>query len=131
MPARRIPEAKAALTGALANHPERYRNRKAPEASGPIGPAPAFLLASEKKSWKSFAQEWSWLTNQDRPALVALCQMRSVAEDNSVEKNAAFYSAYRMMLADFGGTPVSRTKVFQPKEEVEDDPFAKFDGKVN
>lgn len=122
----RTPIEKAKMTGAAAHDPQRFRNRSQPEASGPIGDPPSFLNAKEKKAWRNFASEWSWLTNQDRPALVALVQMRTVAEDAKAEKTAAFYTAYRLMLSEFGGTPVSRSKVFQAKGEDEDDPFAQF-----
>lgn len=130
MPRPQTPLAKAKLTGAAAKDPQRFRNRSVPKADGPVGEPPKFLRAGEKRAWKDFAAEWSWLTNQDRPALVALVQMRSVAEDNKVDKNAAFYTAYRLMLSEFGGTPVSRGKVHQPSDEDDDDPFAEFDAPV-
>ena len=130
MPRPQTPLAKAKLTGADAKNPQRFRNRAAPKADGPVGDPPKFLSAGEKKAWRDFASEWSWLTNQDRPALVALVQMRSIAEDSKAEKNAAFYTAYRLMLSEFGGTPVSRGKIHQPAEEDDDDPFAEFDAPV-
>ncbi|MBB95593.1 MAG: hypothetical protein CML68_13510 [Rhodobacteraceae bacterium] len=68
------------------------------------------------------------MTADDEPSLVALVQMRSVAEDPNVEKKASFYTAYRLMLSEFGGTPVSRSKIYQPKDDSDDDPFAKFGG---
>ena len=126
MPRPQTPVAKAKLTGAAAKNPQRFRDRSVPKADGPIGEPPKFLSAREKKAWRDFAAEWSWLTNQDRPALVALVQMRSVAEDAKAEKNAAFYTAYRLMLSEFGGTPVSRGKVHQSPDEEEDDPFGQF-----
>ena len=131
MPTRRTPEGKAALTGARANHPERFKDRFKADTSKPIGAPPAFLSAKEKKSWKDFAKEWSWITGEDRGALIVLCQMRSFAEDPASEKNAAFYTAYRLMLSEFGGTPTSRSKVYHVKDEAEDDPFAKFGGAIN
>ena len=122
----RTPLAKAKLTGAAAKNPQRFRERFEPVEGGPVGKAPAFLSESEREAWDSFASEWSWLTSHDRVALVALVQMRTVAEDRLVEKNAAFYTAYRLLLAEFGGTPVSRSKVHAPKNDDDDDPFAQF-----
>lgn len=72
-----------------------------------------------------FAKEWSWLTNQDRPAMIALSQMHAELESPE-PKNAAFYTAYRLMVSEFGGTPTSRSKVFQAPQEDEDDPMAAF-----
>lgn len=128
MPRPRTPVGKAELTGAAAQHPERYKGRANPQATGPLGAPPKFLTAGEKKAWKDFAQEWSWLTAQDRPAMVALVQMRTGIEDPGVQKTAAMYTAYRLMLSEFGGTPVSRSKITEPGDEEEDDPFAAFGG---
>lgn len=41
----------------------------------------------------------------DEPQLVALVQMRTVIEDLKVEKSAALYNTYRLMMSDFGGKP--------------------------
>lgn len=128
MPRPRTPVGKAELTGAAAQHPERFKGRANPQASGPLGEPPKILSASEKKAWKDFAKEWSWLTAQDRPAMVALVQLRSVIEDPKEPKTAALYTAYRLMLSEFGGTPVSRSKITEPSDEEEDDPFAAFGG---
>lgn len=126
MPRPRTPTAKAKLTGAAANHPERFKARSDPKSSGPVGDPPAFLSGNEKKAWRDFAGRWSWITADDEPALVALCQMRALIEDKNFEKNAAFYTAYRLAMSDFGGSPVSRSKVYQAEGEEDDDPFAKF-----
>lgn len=126
----RTPTAVAQLTGAAAKNPQRFRDRAEPKPSGDLGDPPSFLSAREKKAWKAFAGEWSWLTADDRAAMVALCQMRALVEDPKAEKTAALYSAYRLAINDFGGTPTSRSKVHQPKEDDEDDPFAAF-GKPN
>ena len=126
----RTPMAVAKLTGAAAKDPQRFRNRSEPNASGPLGSPPAFMSAKEKKAWKSFASEWSWLTADDRAAMVALCQMRALIEDSKAEKTAALYAAYRLAINDFGGTPTTRSKVHKPKDDSEDDPFAAF-GKPN
>lgn len=126
----RIPLAKAEMTGALAKNPQRFRDRSEPPTQ-PLGKAPSFLSKEERRSWDSFAKEWPWLTEGDRGALIALCQMRAMIEDPVTEKTAALYTAYRLMIGEFGGTPTTRSKVFQPKSEEDNDPFAGFDGPVN
>lgn len=130
MPAPQIPLAKAKLTGAMAKDPQRFRDRSEPKSSGPVGPPPDFLTAKEKKAWKDFAGRWSWITADDEPQLVALVQMRVLIEDRSIAKTAAMYNTYRLMMSDFGGTPVTRSKVYLPKEDDGGDPFADF-GKPN
>jgi hypothetical protein len=122
----RLPLGKAKLTGAAAKNPQRYRDAADPVSSGPVGDAPDCLNAAQKKAWNDFRLRWSWLTADDEVALIGLCQMRADIEDRGVEKNAAMYTAYRLMLSEFGGTPVSRSKIFQPKDDKADDPFADF-----
>lgn len=126
MPRPRTPTEKAKLTGQAAVHPERFRERSEPVSSGPVGDAPDCLSAAQKRAWNDFRLRWSWLTADDEVALIGLCQMRADIEDRNVEKNAAMYTAYRLMLSEFGGTPVSRSKIYQPKDDKADDPFADF-----
>ena len=122
----RTPTAKAELTGAVAKDPQRFRDRFKPEAEQPVGGPPSFMTAKEKKAWQDFVSRWSWLTASDEPALVALVQLRALIEDPKEQKTAALYTAYRLAIGEFGGTPVSRSKVHAPGGEDDDDPFAKF-----
>lgn len=118
------------MTGAAAKNPQRYRDRAEPEPTGPIGDPPAFLGKGEKKAWKDFASEWSWLTREDRAAMVALCKLRALIERPEGPPASGLYTEYRLALSSFGGQPTTRSKVYQPKDDDEDDPFAAF-GKVN
>lgn len=124
------PLAKAALTGADKKDPQRYRGRTEPKKSGrALGSPPAYLPAMAKKAWKVFADELPWLTFEDRGAVEVVALMRAqIMEGLPAETPASFFSTYRMALASLGATPVDRTKVYQPPEEDEDDPFAAFDG---
>ena len=126
MPRPRVPIEKAKLTGAMSKDPQRFRDRSEPDSQGPLGDAPEFLNDLEARAWNDFRDEWSWLTYEDRPAVAGLAQMRAVLENPEVVKNAAFYTAYRLMLSEHGGTPVSRSKIYQPKDEESDDPFSGF-----
>ena len=130
MPMPRLPTAKAELTGAAAHDPQRYRARSEPQ-SPPLGKAPEWMKGRMRKAWNDFAREWTWLGEGDRASMIAVAQMRAEIEDPAVLKTAAMYGQYRLMLSEHGGTPVSRSKVYQAKDEVEDDPFAGFGGAVN
>lgn len=130
MPMHRTPEEKAKLTGAYKNHPERFKDRPSHEA-GPIGPAPKNLSPAEKKQWKEFADLWPWLTEHDRKSLGVLCRLEAQMEEPDFKLTAAFVTSYRLLIHEFGGTPVSRSKVGTPSEPEEDDPFAKFGSAVN
>ena len=130
MPRPQTPLAKAALTGADKKDPQRFRNRSAPKASGrSLGKPPAYLPPTAKKAWATFADELSWLTFEDRGAVEIVCLMRAQIMDGlTAELPASFFGNYRMALSSLGATPVDRTKVYQPPQDEEDDPFAAFDG---
>lgn len=123
----RIPTAKAKLTGAAAHNPQRFRDRSEPDQK-PLGSAPAYLSAGAKKAWKEFAKEWPWVGYSDRKALGVICQLWELIERGDASVNE--FKEFRLQCSAFGGNPTTRTKVYQPKAEEDDDPFAKF-GAVN
>lgn len=119
-----VPLAKAKLTGVAAKNPQRFRDRSEPE-SGPLGSPPAFLTKDQKRAWRDFTKEWGWLTESDRAALVPLCVLRAKIESGEDVPVSAF-TEYRLQISAFGGTPTTKTKVFQTKSDEDDDPFAEF-----
>ncbi|MDF3606319.1 hypothetical protein PE067_09325 [Paracoccus sp. DMF-8] len=125
----RTPMAKAALTGADKHDPQRYRARSEPKASKrELGKPPAYLPAMAKKAWSVFADEIPWLTYEDRGAVEIVSLMRAqIMAGLPPETPASFYSTYRMALSSLGATPVDRTKVYQPPQDDDDDPFGFLD----
>ena len=82
-----------------------------------------------KKAWKVFADELPWLTFEDRGAVEIVSLMRAQIMDGlTAELPASFFGNYRMALSSLGATPVDRTKVYQPPQEDEADPFGFLDG---
>ena len=126
----RTPTAKAALTGADKINPGRFKPRSEPKASGrDLGQPPSYLPPTAKKAWATFADELPWLTFEDRGAVEIVSLMRAQIMDGmTADLPASFFGNYRMALSSLGATPVDRTKVYQPPQEDEDDPFAAFDG---
>lgn len=126
----RTPTAKAALTGADKINPGRFKPRSEPKASGrDLGRPPAYLPPTAKKAWAIFADELPWLTFEDRGAVEIVSLMRAQIMDGmTADLPASFFGNYRMALSSLGATPVDRTKVYQPPQEEDDDPFAAFDG---
>jgi len=127
MPRPRTPTGKAELTGAAAHNPQRYRDRCEPERE-PIGPAPAYLSAGAKKAWREFVKEWPWVSASDRKALGVICQLWEVIEHGDAGVNE--FKEFRLQCNAFGGNPTSVSKVYLPKEQEDDDPFASFGGSV-
>ena len=127
MPRPQTPLAKAALTGAGKNHPERFRARKQPELSGNgPGKPPSYLPAKAKTAWSTFVKELGWLVQEDRPLLEAAALARAQIMDGTPDLPASFFGNYRLLLSSLGATPVDRAKVSQKPAEDEDDPFAGF-----
>ena len=124
----RTPTAKAALTGADKINPGRFKPRSEPKVSGrDLGRPPAYLPATAKKAWATFADELPWLTYEDRGAVEIVSLMRAhIMGGLTADLPASFFGNYRMALSSLGATPVDRTKVYQPPQEDDDDPFAGF-----
>jgi phage terminase small subunit len=128
MPRPRTPLGKAELTGQAAKHPDRFRKRSEPAAE-PVGPPPAYLSPDAKRAWREFCAEWPWVTRADRKALGVICALWEVIERGDAGVNEM--KEFRLQCSAFGGNPTTRTKIYQPKGEAEDDPFAGFEGKAN
>lgn len=124
----RTPTAKAALTGADKINPGRFKPRSEPKASGrDLGKPPGYLPATARKAWATFADELPWLTYEDRGAVEIVALMRAQIMDGlTADLPASFFGNYRMALSSLGATPVDRTKVYQPSQNDDDDPFAGF-----
>ena len=124
----RTPTAKAALTGADKINPGRFKPRSEPKVSGrDLGRPPAYLPATAKKAWATFADELPWLTHEDRGAVEIVSLMRAHIMDGlTADLPASFFGNYRMALSSLGATPVDRSKVHQPSKDEDDDPFAGF-----
>lgn len=129
MPRPQTPLAKAALTGADKKDPQRYRTRSEPKSSGrKLGKPPHYLPKTAHKAWLTFADELPWLTYEDRGAVEIVSLMRAhIMDGKTAELPASFFGNYRMALSSLGATPVDRTKVYQPPEGDEDDPFGFLD----
>ena len=127
----RTPTAKAALTGADKVNPGRFNPRSEPKSSGrALGAPPAYLPATAKKAWKVWADELPWLTSEDRGAVEIVSLMRAyIMDGKTADLPASFFGNYRMALSSLGATPTDRTKVYQPQDETDDDPFAEFEGR--
>lgn len=130
MPRPRQPLAKARLTGADRKHPERFRARAEPAASGQrVGSPPAYLNADAKAAWKELVRDLGWLSREDRHAVevaaLSVSALRMTVKAGEAP-TAALISASRQALAALGATPADRSKIHVTDDGDQDDPFAKF-----
>lgn len=116
----------AALTGALRNHPERYR-KVAPRSPHPLGNPPAHLSSDERTAWKEIEKYAppGVIGGSDRAiveiASVLLAQLRRDAPAFPTSKLGCLITC----LAKLGLTPTARQSL--GVAEKPKDPSASFD----
>lgn len=131
MPAPRTPLAKAKLTGALKNHPERFKARSEPKVSKkPVGNPPPYLSKDARDVWKEAAASMGWLVKEDRFALEVMANAVGLIRETvkaGETISGAMINAANTAVGKIGASPTERGKVFQPGEDEDaDDPFAAF-----
>lgn len=126
MPRPKTPLAKARLTGAIANHPERYRDAAAVELSGKaLGPAPTYLDRTQRAAWGVLAAELPWLVHEDRAAVELAAVMRARIMSRADDLTASFLGGYRGALSALGATPTDRGRIAGARlADGDADPFA-------
>ena len=126
MPRPKMSLAEAQLKGADRKNPGRFRGRYDPPKGLPIGEAPDRLNEAQRAAWDEFVEAWPWVAKSDRPALELLAIVAAQVRDPNEENKTSLLSACRHLLADFGGSPTSRTRIDWQPDTDEDDPFAQF-----
>lgn len=76
----RTPLAKAVVSGATINHPERFRNRRAPKGMRPLGEPYANMTEAERVYWSDFAADLPWLHAGHRVLLRLACHLAARLE---------------------------------------------------
>lgn len=135
----------------LKGNPGKRAIKKETPGFGAIGPVPADLSAIAAEKWGEAAKQWNIvLTSSDRDALRLYCEtwaemlnaQKRVEEDGAMiltpngmvqkspwltklEQSREFC---RRMIAEFGGSPSSRTRVSAKDEDDKADPAASYFG---
>jgi hypothetical protein len=126
MPRPRTPLSKAEVAGAAIIHPERFKERKGPKRTRPVGEPYATMTETQREAWAEFQRELPWLTSAHRPLLRLACIWTARMED--AEFGVSATQALSSILSKLGATPVDETKVTHPDNEDED-PADKFFGR--
>lgn len=119
MPKPRLPAMKAAVTGAAAKNPGRFKGRANPKVK-PIGAPPEHLTVHAKRAWRMFVSRMPWLTASDEAMLELASMIRGLilaGEDVGVQK----LGLYATTLSKLGASPTDRTKVTMPDEDEEEE----------
>lgn len=121
----RTPMARAIATGRTLHDAKRFRNRREPESTGPLGPAPAWMSRDQRTSWESFRSEVPWL-NKSHRCITAIASIAQADLRASGEFNVRMATLLRQCLASMGATPADASKVTMPSEEKADDPSEQY-----
>jgi hypothetical protein len=127
MPRRRTPMAKAKVTGQDKNHASRFKNRKEPAVTAPLGKPPKWMKkATQLEAWQTFADELPWLNHSHRSLVEIASEIRGrqMAGD---ELSINGFNLLRLCLGQMGATPVDASKVTLPEADDDDkDPANKY-----
>src|ERR1044072_2061402 len=108
MPAPRLPQAKAEVSGAVAKNAGRFKDRKAPRTR-PLGAPYARMTDEEKAVWAEMARDAPWLRSHHRLILRAACILAARMDDPKGLSLGAIDSLSRL-LSKLGMTPTDDTK---------------------
>lgn len=124
----RTPKAKAEVAGAAIVHPERFKDRKGPAKTRPIGEPYATMTEPQRAAWAEYQRELPWLSSSHRPLLRLACIWTARMEDDEFGVSAT--QALSSILSKLGATPVDETKVNHADGD-EEDPTDKFFGRTH
>lgn len=114
----RLPADKAAVSGADAKNPQRFRNRAKPKGTRPIGEPYARMTDLEREYWLEFRQEMPWLNSSHRKLLHMACVLSARIDEEAAPISAI--QALSPILSKLGATPVDETKVSYDPGSQED-----------
>lgn len=124
----RLPAQKAEITGAIAKNAGRFKDRKAPPRTRPLGEPYKSMSDAEKQAWFEFSNELPWLNSSHRALLQLACRLRARLNcDPDMGVNAM--QAYSAILSKLAATPVDETKVSVAGEENADPTDEYFAGR--
>lgn len=126
----RTPLAKAEVSGSKLNHPERFKSRKAPKRTRPIGLPYATMSAAQKKCWREMTGDMPWLHSAHRTLLRLACVLAARLETDA-DFGVSATQALSALLSKLGATPVDETKVAHGEDDETEDSGEGFFGRPN
>lgn len=119
MPKPRLPALKAAITGAAAKNPGRFKDRAKPKGKS-VGAPPDHLTVEARRAWRMFVSRMPWLSASDEAMLELASMIRGLilaGEEVGVQK----LGLYATTLSKLGASPTDRTKVAMPDDDEEEE----------
>lgn len=126
----RTPLAKAQVSGAAGKNPQRFRDRKGPRVTRPLGEPPVGMSDMEKQQWRELAGELPWLHSCHRTMLALVCRYAAKLAEGK-ELAPAEGQLLSSTLSKLGATPVDETKVQHGDDDSAGDPSESFFARPN
>ncbi len=124
----RLPQVKAEVSGATVVNAGRFKDRKVPKGTRPLGQPYAKMTPEQCEAWEQFRGELPWLNSSHRALLRLACILTVRLDEADVGVNQI--QTLSAILSKLGATPTDETKVSAPDDE-DSDPADKFFGRPN
>lgn len=128
MARQRLPQAKAEATGAAIINAGRFKDRKAPKGTRPIGDPYTRMTPDQQVVWADLKADLPWLNSSHRTLLRLACILTVRLDDADVGVNQI--QTLSAVLSKLGATPVDETKVSVPDDD-DGEPEDRFFGRPN
>lgn len=115
----RLPAAKAEVSGAALHDPQRFRDRRPPKKTRPIGEPYARMTEAQRAVWAEMVQDMPWLNSSHRVLLRLACY-HAARLDEDGDFGVSATQALSSILSKLGATPVDETKVNHGDGDDED-----------
>lgn len=118
----RTPLSRALTAGAHLRHPERFRDRRAPARTRPLGDPYQSMTPAQCRYWREFAAELPWLHSAHRTLLRMTCVLAArMDEDDGLALTGV--RTLSSLLSKLGATPADESRVTVQIENDDDDDF--------
>jgi hypothetical protein len=110
MPRQRLPAKKVEVSGAALKDPGRFKGRKAPSKTRPVGVPYKGMTKEQIAVWRECVKNMPWLHSGHRLLLRQVCLL-AARMDTDPDMGVAALQALGAALSKLGATPVDETKV--------------------
>jgi len=119
MPKPRLPQDKAEVSGAAAKNPDRFKDRKKPPRTRPLGDPYATMTDDQIVHWYEFKNDLPWLNSSHRQLVRLACTLAARVDNPKCGIQAM--QALSTVLSKLGATPTDETKInYDPSDSTED-----------
>lgn len=110
---------KAEVSGAALKNSQRFKDRKTPKRTRPLGEPYATMSEGERQVWAELQQDMPWLHSGHRIIARMICH-HTARLNTGDEFGTKATQALSSLLSKIGATPTDETKVSHDDGESED-----------